>query len=141
MMGNVRKYILTLSMLLPMLVMMAHDIIPHHQWDSWHECTSKHSSKCCDDLHTNLNLEKGYLQSIKCKLIHDNNADSKQCCHFSHHRLQQELKFHFILSGDLIIFNTSQEKIKNKYVVLDDLLIIDPHICSPSLRAPPKYNS
>lgn len=136
-MEKAKRYILTLSMLLPMLVMMAHDIIPHHNSLHLLECPSdQNSGNCCNNEENNhIDIECSPL--INCKIDNSHKSSNKSCCHSTHHRLQQDLKFQIILNGELILFDVNEYDVKIRHLVWDEILITDTLWSSPSLRAPP----
>lgn len=128
---------LTIVMLLPMLIMMVHDIIPHHNHQNAHQCvisdTNTHDHNInCDD---HSDHSKQPISGI-C-VHHQHKSDQGHCCLLHHNRLQQELKFQIFLVGDLIRLDTQLEEIKTKFFVWNTSPFQNPERIVLGLRAPP----
>jgi len=136
-MRNIKKYMLTIIMLLPMLIMMVHDIIPHHDHQLAHQCVVTNTNTHNHNININDHSDHSKHTISGICVHHQHKSDQDHCCHLQHHRLQQELKFQIFLVGDLIRLDTQQEEIKTKFFVWNTSPFQTPERIVLGLRAPP----
>lgn len=138
-MRKLKQYILCLFMLTPMLVLLGHDIIPHHHHLLQAETNEAvsivqvhqhvHSKSICN--HTN---------NAGLQWNHQQEKSSETCCLLTHHRVQKELKFQIFLSASSIQLNAISPQKVQKLKTGNSKLIIGPFRLTPLLRGPPSLH-
>lgn len=83
-MSKLNKKILFICMLLPMLVMICHDMLPHHKHTDNAQQDNIHAFHCSDHSHENIEF--------------DSETEKKQhsCCYTSHSRISVKSCFNYI---------------------------------------------
>ena len=133
-MRNFKKQMLCLLMLIPMLVLLAHDVIPHN-----------HNHNTAEDQQVSI---IHFHQHVKCNTCnhhnhgetnwnHQNEKNSESCCILTHNRVQQEIKYQIFLKADAIRLDSEDIRKVKKFRVHNYKLIPEPLRFSPHRRGPP----
>jgi len=132
-MRNLRKQIICLVLLLPLLVMLAHDIIPHH-----HHKTPT-STSYVKMSHAHLEAEhahcNGHHQTQQVGHSHENHETN--CCTFGNLRFFKSFKFQVYISHVILDILVPNDFTPVKYYVSDFILIPEPNREAYGLRGPP----
>ena len=134
-MRKLNKQIVSLILVLPILVMLAHDIIPHHHHDTH---TSANFVKM-EHTHFEATHSNCHTHQTSQHLSHSHKADESNCCSFVNLRFFKNFKFqvhlaHIIL--DKVMSSDVEEPIR--YYVSNSNLIPEPYRESTGLRGPPR---
>ncbi|MGZ2369392.1 hypothetical protein ACXR6G_06370 [Ancylomarina sp. YFZ004] len=128
------KQIVSLFLVLPILVMLAHDIIPHHHHDTH---TSANFVKV---EHTHLDGASSHCQAHESTqhLSHSHQENKSECCSFVNLRFFKDLKFQVYLSHIILDILPPNEDIPVKHYVSNHISIPEPYRESTGLRGPPR---
>ena len=134
-MRKLNKKIVSLILVLPILVMLAHDIIPHHHHDtntSANFVTAGHSH------HEAIHTSHCHAHETAQHLSHSHRENESTCCAFVNLRFFKNVKFQALLSHIVlnIVLNNDQET-PIRYYVSNSNLIPEPYRASTGLRGPP----
>ena len=135
-MRKLNKQIVSLILVLPILVMLAHDIIPHHHHDT---NTSANFVKTGHSHHEVIHTSDCHSHETAQYLSHSHQENESSCCAFVNLRFFKNVKFqigltHIVLN---IVLNNNQE-ILVRYYVSSSNLIPEPYRESTGLRGPPR---
>ncbi len=135
-MRKLNKKTLSLILVLPILVMLAHDIIPHHHHDtntSANYVTTEHSH---NEAIQTLNCQSN---STTQHLSHSHRESESTCCAFVNLRFFKNVKFQVLLSHIVLnIVSNNDQEIPVRYYVSNSNLIPEPYRASSGLRGPPR---
>jgi hypothetical protein len=147
-MRNLKKYLMSFVMIMPMIILLAHDIIPHHHHGDHgqgmhahhHEAHSHepHSHSHHNDHHhhhANAEIEVSDIHGIFFE--HKHGKEDAHTCFLTHHRVQKEIKYVVFLESDEIDYGYRETIDKKKHYVIDYRLLPEPIKLLHSLRAPP----
>jgi len=124
-----------LTLLLPMLVILGHDIIPHHHHNEEFSNTLAESLSHSHTLvHGQCEARSSHSHS---QLAHSHQSEGHSCCHFNQNRLQKVVKYQVVLATTTFQHQEEEPLILNKYSVQDSSPYNIPDLTSKSLRAPP----
>ncbi|RXQ89508.1 hypothetical protein EO244_14165 [Ancylomarina salipaludis] len=133
-MKKINNNILSLILVVPMLVMLAHDIIPHHHHNT-------HTSA------NFVNLAHNHIEatSVNChghgttqQLAHSHQENESSCCSFVNLRFFKDFKFQVILTHIILDMLKLREDSPIKHYVSNFSLIPEPYRESSGLRGPPQ---
>lgn len=134
-MRKLNKKILSLILVLPILVMLAHDIIPHHHHDT------NTTANFVKMEHAHIKTTHGHCHAHQTSqhLSHSHKAEESKCCTFVNLRFFKNFKFqvqlvHIVL--DIVL--SSNEDAPIRYFVSNSNLIPEPYRESTGLRGPPR---
>jgi len=135
-MRKLNKKILSLILVLPILVMLAHDIVPHHHHDT---NTSANFVKMGHSHHEAIHSTHCHSHKTAQHLSHSHQEDESDCCAFVNLRFFKNVKFqvqlaHIIL--DIVLPSDKEEPIR--YYVSNSNLIPEPYREATGLRGPPR---
>ena len=133
-MRKLNKQIVSLILVLPILVMLAHDIIPHHHHDTH---TSANFVKV---EHSNIDATHSHCQAHESTqhLSHSHKETESNCCSFVNLRFFKDLKFQVHLSHIILDILPPNEDIPVKHYVSNHISIPEPYRESTGLRGPPR---
>ena len=125
-------------MIIPMLVLLAHDVIPHHH----------HGQIQTVDNHVSVIHSHQHVHSNSCKAHshggthwnHQHDTSSESCCILTHNRVQKEVKYQIFLKSDIINYDINDTQKVQKFRVHNYQLIPEPLRFSPLRRGPPNLN-
>lgn len=111
-MKKLNKKILSLILVLPILVMLAHDIIPHHHHDT---NTTASFVKMSHSHHEAIHTSHCHSHSTSQHLSHSHKANESTCCSFVNLRFFKNFKFqvhlaHIIL--DKVLSSDVEEPVR-----------------------------
>jgi len=133
-MRNLSNQIISLVLLLPMLVMLAHDIIPHHH----HETQT--SANYVKMNHVHLEAEhsqcNGHHQTQH--FVHSHENHESNCCSFVNLRFFKNFKFQVFISHIILDILVPNDNIPVKHYVSNYVLIPEPNREAYGLRGPPQ---
>ena len=132
-MRKLNKQIVSLILVLPILVMLAHDIIPHHHHDTH---TSANFVKM---EHTHIEATHSHCQAHESTqhLSHSHKENESNCCSFVNLRFFKNFKFQVHLSHIILDILTPDEDIPVKHYVSNHISIPEPYREASGLRGPP----
>jgi len=132
-MRKLNKQIVSLILVLPILVMLAHDIIPHHHHDTH---TSANFVKM---EHTHIEATHSHCQAHESTqhLSHSHKENESNCCSFVNLRFFKNFKFQVHLSHIILDILTPDEYIPVKHYVSNHISIPEPYREASGLRGPP----
>ena len=128
-----------MTMVIPMLVLLAHDIVPHHH----HVFPKSKEHKASSHSHTHIhdaNCGHHHHHGEK-HWSHQHSTAEEGACILAHHRAQKELKYQVFLKVDYIDFRVKEDQSTKKFFVSDYRLIPEPIKFIHLLRAPPYSHS
>lgn len=137
-MRNLNKQLLCLLMLIPMMVLLAHDVIPHH-----HHIHSRVDDQQILAFHVHQNLLENTCSQhnhSSTQWNHQGDTKDKSCCTLTHHRVQKEVKFQIFLKADSIQLGSENNQKVQRLRVHNHTLIPEPIWTSPFRRGPPSTN-
>ncbi len=135
-MRKLNKQIVSLILVLPILVMLAHDIIPHHHHDTH---TSANFVKTAHSHIETINTTHCNSHSTRQHLSHSHNENESTCCSFVNLRFFKNFKFQVHLTYiilDIVLPSDTEEPIR--YYVSNSNLAPEPYRESTGLRGPPR---
>lgn len=125
-------------MLIPMLVLLAHDVIPHN-----HHLHNTNSDQKVSLVHDHQHVDSNACNHHNHGEMHWNHqheTNNESCCILTHHRVQKELKYQIFLKADVIQLDSENAQKIQKFKVCDYKLIPEPLRFSPHRRGPPNSN-
>jgi len=129
------KKILSLILVLPILVMLAHDIIPHHHHDTHTSANFvKMEHTHLEATHSNCDAHESTQH-----LSHSHKETESDCCSFVNLRFFKNFKFQVHLTYiilDIIVPSITEEP--TRYYVSNSNLVPEPYRESTGLRGPPR---
>jgi len=132
-MKPVSKQIMSLILLLPILVMLTHDIIPHHHHEtptSTNYVKMNHAHLEAEHSHCN-----GHHQTQHLGHSHENHESD--CCTFGNLRFFKSFKFQVYIGHILLDILIPNDNIPVKHYVTNYVLIPEPNREAYGLRGPP----
>lgn len=121
-----------------MLVLLAHDVIPHH-----HHSQVQTQNNSNSVFHSHQHVHKGACNAHAHGGVHWNHqheTSTESCCTLTHNRVQKDSKFQIFLKADLISYDTNDTQKVQKFGVHNYQLIPEPLRFSPLRRGPPSLN-
>ncbi|WP_145957660.1 hypothetical protein [Labilibaculum antarcticum] len=137
-MRNLKKQMLCLLMLIPMLVLLAHDVIPHN-----HHLHNANSEQQVSIIRVHQHVESNACSQNNnggAHWNHQHKTNGESCCILTHSRVQKELKYQIFLKADAIRFDSKDIQKVKKFRVHNYILIPEPLRFSPLKRGPPSSN-
>jgi hypothetical protein len=150
-MKGFKKYLQMIFMIIPMVMLMLHDMIPHHHHDleehdghqtihthhkhhKHHHHHNKHhdDSEHEHDFHLNL----ADHEFITCFTHHHDEAE-ETCCFLTHHRVKKQAKSQVFLKENSVNYNINEKFCRKRYIVCNDRLLPDRTVPINQLRGPP----
>jgi len=125
-------------MIIPMLVLLAHDVIPHH-----HHSEVQTENNQVSVLQSHHHIHTGSCNShsnSRAHWNHQHETNNENCCILTHNRVQKEVKYQIFLKADLINFDVNDTQKVQKFRVHNYQLIPEPLRFSPLRRGPPSLN-
>ena len=134
-MRKLNKQIVSLFLVLPILVMLAHDIIPHHHHDTPTSANFvKMEHRHLEATHSNCHAHENTQH-----LSHSHNENESTCCAFVNLRFFKNVKFQVLLSHIVLnIVSSTNQEAPIRYYVSSSNLIPEPSRESTGLRGPPR---
>lgn len=137
-MRNLKKQVLCLLMLIPMLVLLAHDVIPHN-----HRLHNANEDQQISVIHVHQ-----YVESNSCthhhhgekNWNHQHKTNAETCCILTHNRVQKEIKYQIFLKADIIQLDSEDIQKVKIFRIRNYILIPEPLQFSPLKRGPPRLN-
>jgi hypothetical protein len=134
-MRKIRNYILCLTMVIPMLVLLVHDIVPHkhhiHQIDD-------HQHVSVIQVHKQVHSHShAHSHTNGVHWSHSHNTNTETCCILTHNRVQKENTFKVFLQEDKIEFTCEKTLKVQKFKLRNEELTVEPLRFSPHRRGPP----
>ncbi|MFA8433434.1 MAG: hypothetical protein ACEPOZ_02860 [Marinifilaceae bacterium] len=126
-----------IMLLLPMLVILAHDIIPHHHHQESNSCLSTAGEW---HHHQLISENDGCFHSDShddFHLHHSHQSEDHNCCHFNQNRFQKDLTFQVILVIRQYLYQEMESQTLPKFSIWESPLWKAPDRSSIGLRAPP----
>lgn len=121
-----------------MVVLLAHDVIPHHHHDHNHS-----ESKQVSVYHTHQHIH----QDTHCSHAHggaswnhNHNTTSETCCFLTHNRVQKDVSYQIFLKADIVQYDTNDTQKVQKFRVHNFRLIPEPLRFTPLRRGPPSQH-
>ena len=135
-MRGLNKKILSLILVLPILVMLAHDIIPHHH----HEAnTTANFVTVGHSHHEAIHTSNSHSHETAQHFSHSHRESESVCCAFVNLRFFKNLKFQVLLSYIVLnIVSSKYQEAPIRYYVSNSNLIPEPYRESTGLRGPPR---
>ncbi|WP_321308843.1 hypothetical protein [Marinifilum fragile] len=145
-----KNNLMFLALIIPVLVLLAHDIIPHHHHgdhghvhdnQDYHQNSHSHKSgtnchhKDSDTHHLEFTSEKKDVDDLF--FVHKHGQNEKNTCFLTHHRVQKEIKYQVFLKSDHIDYGYRENIEKSKYYIVDFRLPYEPLRLIPHRRGPP----
>jgi hypothetical protein len=135
-MRKLNKQIVSLILVLPILVMLAHDIIPHHHHDTH---TSANFVEGGHSHHEAIHTSHCHSHETAQHLSHSHRETESICCSFVNLRFFKNFKFQVFLSHIVLnIVSNNDQEIPIRYYVSSSNLIPEPYRESTGLRGPPR---
>jgi len=132
-MGKLNKHILVLVLLLPVLVMLAHDIIPHHH----HETHSASNISTMSHAHVRAEHSHACAHHQTQNLGHSHEKTETECCAFGNLRFFKNIKFQVYLSHIILNIVAPDDSTPVKYYVSNYIQVPEPNREAYGLRGPP----
>lgn len=132
-MRKLNKQIVSLILVLPILVMLAHDIIPHHHHDTH---TSANFVKM-EHTHLEATHSNCHAHESPQHLSHSHKETETNCCSFVNLRFFKNFKFQVHLSHIILDILAPDEDIPVKHYVSNHISIPEPYREASGLRGPP----
>ncbi len=133
-MRSLKKYILCLIMVIPMLVLLAHDIIPHNH--HVHQQENNHVSVI--QIHQHAHSHNHGHSGLHWN--HSHNTTEETCCILTHNRVQKEIKYQIFLKSDEIKLDSEDSQRVQQFKVYNSILIPEPLKSPPLRRGPPSQH-
>jgi len=133
-MRKLNKKIVSLVLVLPILVMLAHDIIPHHHHDT------NTTANFVKMEHAHFEAIHGHCNAHQSSqhLSHSHKENESNCCTFVNLRFFKNFKFQVHLTHIILdIISSSDVEEPIRYYVSNSNLIPEPYRESTGLRGPP----
>ncbi|MCY1636339.1 hypothetical protein [Marinifilum sp. D737] len=132
-MRNLKSYILCLTMIIPMLVLLAHDIIPHNhhlqQIDDYHHVSviqvHHHGHAANTHQHNGIHWN------------HSHEANAETCCILTHNRVQKDNAYKVFLQSDNIQLDCEETQRLQSFKLRNQKLTPEPLRFIPHRRGPP----
>ena len=121
-----------------MLVLLAHDVIPHH-----HHSQIQTENNQVSVIHSHQHVHNGTCNTHSHAGIHWNHqheTSSESCCILTHNRVQKDVKYQVFLKADVISYDTDDTRKVQKFRVLNFHLIPEQLRISPLRRGPPSQH-
>ncbi|MBL4560807.1 MAG: hypothetical protein JKX79_07445 [Labilibaculum sp.] len=137
-MRNLKKQVLCLLMLIPMLVLLTHDVIPHN-----HHLHNTNSNQQVSIIHVHQHVESNacnHHNHDDMHWSHQHETNNEACCILTHNRVQKEVKYQIFLKADAIQLDSEHTQKVQKLKVLNYKLIPEPLRFSPHRRGSPNLN-
>lgn len=137
-MRNFNKQLLCMLMLIPMMVLLAHDVIPHH-----HHIHNNVDDQQISAFHVHQDLLENTCSQHNHnsrQWSHHDDTKNKSCCTLTHHRVQKEVRFQIFLKADSIQLDSENSQKVQRFRVHNHTLIPEPIRISPLRRGPPSTN-
>jgi hypothetical protein len=118
-----------------MLVLLGHDIIPHH-----HHLEQKHETQVSlvrVHQHVHQHSSCNHKQNGASHWNHQQEKSNETCCQLTHHRVQKELKFQVFLPAQFIQLNSLAKQNIQKLTLRNYKLIAEIYRLTPPFRGPP----
>ena len=132
-MRKLNKQIVSLILVLPILVMLAHDIIPHHHHDTHTSANFvKKEHRHIEATHSNCHAHESTQH-----LSHSHKETESTCCSFVNLRFFKNFKFQVHLSHIILDILAPDEDIPVKHYVSNHISIPEPYREACGLRGPP----
>ena len=131
---KINNNILSLILVVPMLVMLAHDIIPHHHHNT--HTSANFVNRTHDQIEATPLHCQGHGTTQQLAHSHQENEDS--CCTFVNLRFFKDFKFQVILTHIILDMIQMGEDTPIKHYVSNCSLIPEPNRESSGLRGPPQ---
>lgn len=132
-MRKMNKKLLSLILVLPILVMLAHDIIPHHH----HDTHTAANFVTMEHAHFDAVSSHCHSHETTQHLSHSHKENESNCCSFVNLRFFKNFKFQVLISHILLDILKVDEDTPIKYYVSNFNLIPEPNRESTGLRGPP----
>jgi len=147
-MKGFKKYLQMIFMIIPMVMLMLHDMIPHHHHDleehdghqtihthhKHHHHHNKHhdDSEHEHDFHLNL-ADHEFITYF----THHHDEAEETCCFLTHHRVKKQAKSQVFLKENSVNYNINEKFCRKRYIVCNDRLLPDRTVPINQLRGPP----
>lgn len=121
-----------------MLVLLAHDVIPHH-----HHSEIQINNNQASVAHSHQHIHSGSCNPHShgsAHLNHQHETNNESCCILTHNRVQKDVKYQIFLKADVINYDVNDTQKVQKFRVLNYQLIPEPLRFSPLRRGPPSFN-
>ena len=132
-MRKLNKHIIVLVLLLPMLVMLAHDIIPHHH----HETLTTSNTVKMNHGHLGAEHSQCGAHPQTQHLGHSHDKHESSCCSFVNLRFFKTFKFQVFISHVILDILVPRYFTPKTYYVSNFILIPEPKREAYGLRGPP----
>ncbi|MDQ2177150.1 hypothetical protein [Marinifilum sp. D714] len=135
-MRNLKNYMMCLAMIIPMLVLLAHDIIPHnhhlHQIDDHnHVSVIQVHQHLYEHSHANTHQHNGIHWN------HSHEANAETCCILTHNRVQKDNAYKVFLQSDNIQLDCEETQKLQSFNLRNQKLTPEPIRFIPHRRGPP----
>lgn len=147
-MKGFKKYLQMIFMIIPMVMLMLHDMIPHHHHDleehnghqtihTHHKHHHHHNKHHDDSEHEHdFHLNLADHEFITCFTHHHDEAE-ETCCFLTHHRVKKQAKSQVFLKENSVNYNINEKFCRKRYIVCNDRLLPDRTVPINQLRGPP----
>ena len=143
-----KKYLQMIFMIIPMIMLMLHDMIPHHHHDlqkhdghqsvhAHHEHHHHHNNYHHEEHHEHdflINLSDNEFIAF---FTHHHDEEEEACCILTHHRVKKQANFQIFLKTDSVNYHINEKFCRKKYIVRNDRLLPDRVVPINQLRGPP----